>query len=89
MKFSIQSADVNNSWYKNPDLKIVELYPILKDKITTINIADDSEKGYYSVNVMQLIVKIDCDIIVGKPILNDYAKYDIKGELTIYDDYME
>lgn len=98
MKFSIQSADINNSWYKNPDLKIVELYPILKDKLTTINIADDSEKGYYSVNVievenleelMQLIEKFDCDIIVDKPILNDYAKYDIKGEVTIYDDYVE
>lgn len=98
MKFSIQSADINNSWYKNPDLKIVELYPILKDKLTTINIADDSEKGYYSVNVievenleelMQLIEKFDCDIIVGKPILGEYAQYGIKGELTIYDDYVE
>lgn len=39
MKFPIQSVDVNNSWWKNPDLKIVELYPILKDKLTTINIA--------------------------------------------------
>ena len=98
MKFSIQSADINNNWYKNPDLKIVELYPILKDKLTTINIADDSEKGYYSVNVievenleelMQLIEKIDCDIIVGKPNMNEYTQYDIKGDLTIYDDYLE
>lgn len=39
MKFSIQSVDVNNSWWKNPDLEIVDLYPILKDKFTTTNIS--------------------------------------------------
>lgn len=38
---------------------------------------------------MQLIEKFDCDIIVGKPILREYAQYGIKGKLTIYDDYVE
>lgn len=98
MKFSIHSQEVNNNWYHKPDLKIVDLYPILKDKLTTINIANDSEKGYYSVNVievenleelMQLIEKIDCDIIVGKSSIEEYTQYEIKGRITIYDDYME
>lgn len=98
MKFSIQSVDVNNSWCKNTDLKIVELYPILKDKLTTVNIANDSEKGYHSVDVievesleelMQLINKFNCDIIVGKHIVREYVQYDIKGRITIYDDYIE
>lgn len=98
MKFLIQSVYVTNSWCKNPDLKMVELYPILKDKLTTINIANDSEKGYHSVNVvevesleelMQLIEKIDCNIIVDKPILDEYNQHGIKGRITIYDDYIE
>lgn len=98
MKFSIKSQEVNNNWYHKPDLKIVDLYPILKDKLTTVNIANDSKKGYYSVNVievenleelMQLIEKIDCNIIVDKPILDEYNQHGIKGKITIYDDYME
>jgi hypothetical protein len=98
MKFSIKSQEVNNNWYHKPDLKIVDLYPILKDKLTTVNIANDSKKGYYSVNVievenleelMQLIEKIDCNIIVDKPILDEYNQHGIKGRITIYDDYME
>ena len=98
MKFSIHSQEVDNGWYDNPDFKIVDLYPILKDKLTTINIANDSKKGYYSVNVievnnleelMQLIEKIDCNIIVDKPILDEYNQHGIKGKITIYDDYME
>ena len=98
MKFSIKSQEVNNNWYHKPDLKIVDLYPTLKDKLTTVNIANDSKKGYYSVNVievenleelMQLIEKIDCNIIVDKPILDEYNQHGIKGKITIYDDYME
>ena len=98
MKFSIKSQEVNNNWYHKPDLKIVDLYPILKDKLTTVNIANDSKKGYYSVNVievenleelMQLIEKIDCNIIVDKPSLDEYNQHGIKGRITIYDDYME
>lgn len=98
MKFSIKSQEVNNNWYHKPDLKIVDLYPILKDKLTTVNIANDSKKGYYSVNVievenleelMQLIEKIDCNIIVDKPILDEYNQHGIKRRITIYDDYME
>ena len=98
MKFSIKSQEVNNNWYHKPDLKIVDLYPILKDKLTTVNIANDSKKGYYSVNVievenleelMQLIEKIDCNIIVDKPILDEYNQHGIKGRITIYDDYVE
>ena len=98
MKFSIKSQEVNNNWYHKPDLKIVDLYPILKDKLTTVNIANDSKKGYYSVNVievenleelMQLIDKFNCDVIVGKPILDEYNQHGIKGRITIYDDYME
>ena len=98
MKFSIKSQEVNNNWYHKPDLKIVDLYPILKDKLTTVNIANDSKRGYYSVNVievenleglMQLIEKIDCNIIVDKPILDEYNQHGIKGKITIYDDYME
>lgn len=98
MKFSIKSQEVNNNWYHKPDLKIVDLYPILKDKLTTVNIVNDSKKGYYSVNVievenleelMQLIEKIDCNIIVDKPILDEYNQHGIKGRITIYDDYME
>ena len=54
MKFSIKSQEVNNNWYHKPDLKIVDLYPILKDKLTTVNIANDSKKGYYSVNVIEV-----------------------------------
>lgn len=98
MKFSIKSQEVNNNWYHKPDLKIVDLYPILKDKLTTVNVVNDSKKGYYSVNVievenleelMQLIEKIDCNIIVDKPILDEYNQHGIKGKITIYDDYME
>ena len=98
MKFSIKSQEVNNNWYHKPDLKIVDLYPILKDKLTTVNIANDSKKGYYSVNVievenleelMQLIEKIDCSVVVDKPILDEYNQHGIKGKITIYDDYME
>lgn len=98
MKFSIQSVDVNDSWWKNPDLEIVDLYPFLKDKLTTINIANNSEKGYHSVNVievknleelMQLIDKFNCSIIVGKSIIREYAQYEIKGTITIYDNYIE
>nr|DAQ48537.1 MAG TPA: hypothetical protein [Caudoviricetes sp.]DAT07323.1 MAG TPA: hypothetical protein [Caudoviricetes sp.] len=33
MKFSIQSVDVNNSWWKNPDLEIVDLYQFLKTNL--------------------------------------------------------
>ena len=98
MKFSIHSQEVDNGWYDNPDFKIVDLYPTLKDKLTTINIANDSKKGYYSVNVievnnleelMQLIGKLDCNINVDKPILDEYNQHGIKGRITIYDDYME
>lgn len=98
MKFLIQSVYVTNSWCKNPDLKMVELYPILKDKLATINIANDSEKGYHSINVvevesleelMQLIDKFNCDVIVGKSIVEEYAQYDITGKIIIYDDYIE
>ena len=98
MKFSIHSQEVDNGWYDNPDFKIVDLYPILKDKLTIMNIANDSEKGYYSDNVievnnleelMQLIGKLDCSVVVDKPILDEYNQHGIKGKITIYDDYME
>lgn len=98
MKFSIQSVDVNNSWWRNPDLEIVDLYPILKDKLTTINIANDGEKGYYSVNVievnnleelMQLIDEFNCSIIVDTSSIKEYAQYEIKGTITIYDNHIE
>lgn len=98
MKFSIQSVDVNNSWWKNPDLEIVDLHPILKDKLTTINIANDGEKGYHSVNVievnnleelMQLIDEFNCSIIVDTSIIKEYAQYEIKGTITIYDSHIE
>lgn len=98
MKFLIKSQEVNNNWYHKPDLKIVDLYPILKDKLTTINIANDGEKGYYSVNVievnnleelMQLIDEFNCSIIVDTSIIKEYAQYEIKGTITIYDNYIE
>lgn len=38
---------------------------------------------------MQLIEKIDCDIIVGKSSIEEYTQYEIKGKITIYDDYIE
>lgn len=81
MKFAIQSQEVNNNWYHKPDLKISDVYPFIKDKLTTINIARD-DKGYslksitgYNVNVievdsledlMQLIEKLDCSVVVDK-----------------------
>ena len=95
MKFSIKSQEVNNNWYHKPDLKIVDLYPFLKDKLTTINIANDDEKGYYSVNVievsnleelMQLFDEFNCNIVVDTSIMEEYAQYDIKGTITLYDE---
>ena len=98
MKFSIQSQEVNNNWYHKPDLKISDVYPFLKSKITATRIVKD-DKGY-TINIIelenledliQLIEKLDCIVVVAnysnKSV--EFNQYDIKGKIIVYDDYLE
>lgn len=38
---------------------------------------------------MQLIDEFNCSIIVDASIIGKYAQYEIKGTITVYDNYIE
>lgn len=99
MKFTIKSVEVDNNWYRKPDFKVSDLYPVLKDRITSVRIDYDNTSNYtvYVIEVkdleelLQLIEEINCDVIVA-PYSKDSSEYvqqGINGNIKIYDDYME
>ena len=94
MKFQIDSVQACNHAWRVEDRfeEMLKLYPYLKDKITEL---PDDNRNIITIEInsleelMQLIDKFNCDVIVGKSVVEEYAQYNITGKIIIYDDYIE
>lgn len=92
MKFELKSAELDNP--DRHDTEIVELYPILKDKVTIKHLNNGLDIVIIEIKTIEELVNlsksIDNTSIMFIPFGNHLCKSrGIDGELLIYDDYIE
>lgn len=92
MKFELKSAKLDNP--DRHDTEIVDLYPILKDKVTIKHLSDGIDVVNIEIKTIEELVNLSKSIdnasIMFIPFDNHLCKSrGVDGELLIYDDYIE
>lgn len=93
MKFEIQSQKVNNDyWVRSfPFQEVIDLYPFLKDKTTTIYIDEEETIGVIEINTLEelndLVNSVEGNIVYQ--LYNKLDKHGLNGIITIYDSYID
>lgn len=91
MKFELKSAELDNP--DRQDTEIVDLYPILKDKVTIKHLDDGIDVVNIEIKTIEELVNLSRNIdtsIMLIPFSNYLCKTrGVDGELLIYDDYIE
>lgn len=92
MKFELKSAELDNP--DRHDTEILELYPILKDKVIIKNISNELNIVTIELKTLEeladLSKSIDNTSIMFIPFSHHLQQSrGVDGELLIYDDYIE
>lgn len=91
MKFELKSAELDNP--DRQDTEIVDLYPILKDKVTIKHLGDGIDVVNIEIKTIEELVNLSRSIdtsIMVIPFSSHLCKSrGVDGELLIYDDYIE